>query len=252
MEYFKRETGHYVNRLLGRRKHTVWSAGFSDPVILDHEKALERLKYVYLNPVKARRCTHASNWPLSSMNWIKENRNLTVKRIPRNKVAKLPKRSMTLEEIDKAHFKLSFRGKELYTLKLEPDAWIECYTETKNRDVTSYNDYLSSEIKKEEEKFEKERPCPPTPLHIQATQNIRTEYQPQKFGKKMICLGSTKEIRVKFLDWYKTQCKKLPHFLKKVKNDIAQLSHYPPGFFAPGGFLSSNLIPNQTPFSELG
>ncbi len=40
--------------------------------------------------------------------------------------------------------------------------------------------------------------------------------------------------------------------LEKTKDEILTLAHYPLGFFAPGGYLSSNLIPYLTPFAELG
>jgi REP element-mobilizing transposase RayT len=249
IEYFKRETAYYVNRLLGKRKHTVWCQGYDSPVILDSETAIRRFKYIYLNPVTAKLCKQGKDWPLSSANWKKE---LTVKRIPRDKVRKLPNRPMTLVEINRTCSKLQYRGQETYTLKIEEDAWMKCFTETKDRDQIQLKDYLNLEIKKEEEKIEREREYPVPDLSKLAIENIRKQYQPIKFGKRMICLGSSKEIRVKFLDWYKTLCKLLPKFLKKTKDEVLHRSHYPPGFFSPGGFLSSNLIPSQTPFAELG
>jgi len=159
---------------------------------------------------------------------------------------------MTLLEIEKACLKLQYRGGETHTLKVEPDAWKTCFTETKDRDIKELNDFTYLEIRKEEDRINKERKYPITPLSQLAIQNIRKQYLPGKFGKRMLCLGSTKDVRVKFLDWYKTQCKKLPKYLRQVKEDLIYYAHYPPGFFAPGGFLSSNLIPFQTPFSELG
>jgi len=249
LEYFKRESATYINKLLGKRKRTVWCKGDDSPVILDYGKAIERLKYIYLNPVTAGLCNRGLDWPLSSAKLPLET---IVKRIPRNKVPKLPSRSMTLLEIDKACLKLKYRGQETYTLKIEPNSWIKCFTESKDRDPKELNDFINTEIKREEERLNKERPYPVPELSKLAVQNIRLQYQPEKFGKRMICLASSKEVRVKFLDWYKTQCKNLPSFLKKAKEEVMRLIHYPPGFFSPGGFLSSNLIPHLTPFKELG
>jgi len=249
LEYFKRESATYINRLLGKRKHTVWCKGYDSPVILDHSKAIDRLKYILLNPVAAGLCNRGRDWPLSSASLPLET---TIKRIPRNKVFKLPNRSMTLFEIESACLKLKYRGQETYTLKIEPDAWMKCFTETKDRNPKELNDFLNSEIRKEEDRFNRERTYPVPELSKLAVQNIRLQYQPEKFGKRMICLGSSKEVRVKFLDWYKTQCKNLPRFLKKTKDEVLNQMHYPPGFFSPGGFLSSNLIPYLTPFAELG
>ena len=248
--YLKRESAYYVNRLLGREKHTVWCEGYDSPVILDSETAISRLKYIYLNPVNAGLCMKGSDWPLSS---AYERNEIRVKRIPRNKVSKLPSEELTKSEITKLCLNLKYSGEEVYTLKVEPDAWMACFTETMDRNPKELNEYLSKEIEREESRIDRERENPPPKLSTLQVQNIRQEYQPKKFGKRMICLGSSKEIRVKYLGWYKDLCKKLPRFLKKTKEEvISRLSHYPPGFFAPGGFLSSNLIPSQTPFLELG
>ena len=255
VEYLKRESAYYINRLLGRRKHTVWCDGYDSPIILDSKSAINRLKYVYLNPVTAGLCKKGKDWLLSSYNWIdrsKRSSSITVRRIPRDKVPKLPHRDMTLSEINKACSKLGYRGKELYTLTIEPDAWMECFSDIFYQNPNHLNQVLDKEIDYEERRILREKDGIFPNLNDLATKNIRTPHQPTKFGKRMICIGSTKEIRVKFLTWFRDQCKKLPRFLRQASKDLIYPSHYPSGFFAPGGFLSSNLIPQLTPFRDLG
>jgi len=256
VEYLKRETAYCVNRLLGRRKHTVWCDGYDSPVILDLETAIRRLKYVYLNPVTAVLVKKAKLWPLSSMSWAMISdaaSEIKVKRIPRNQVNKLPNRDMTLDEINKFASKIEYRGADIYTLKIEPNAWMGCFTEALNRDQKDLNNILEIEIKNTETLIEKEKADSFPSLDQLGTQNIRKEHEPKKAGKRMICLGKNKNIRIKFLEWFRGLCKKLPRYLRKSTDEVIyRPSHYPPGFFAPGGFLSANLIPYQTPFNVIG
>ena len=66
----------------------------------------------------------------------------------------------------------------------------------------------------------------------------------------MICLGKDKAIRLVYLKWFYDYCKLLPNFFKK-KGEAIYRTHYPPGFFAPGGFFSANLLPEWTPFASI-
>ncbi len=55
MERFKCETVHAVNRLMGRRQVSVWCEGYDSPTILTLEDLIEKMAYVYGNPVRAHR-----------------------------------------------------------------------------------------------------------------------------------------------------------------------------------------------------
>jgi REP element-mobilizing transposase RayT len=55
MERFKCESAHAINRLLGRRQVTVWCEGYHSPPILTLDDLVERVAYVYANPVRAHR-----------------------------------------------------------------------------------------------------------------------------------------------------------------------------------------------------
>jgi len=42
--YFKRESAHAINHLLGRKKHTIWCSGYDSPIVLDPAKVLDRIE----------------------------------------------------------------------------------------------------------------------------------------------------------------------------------------------------------------
>jgi REP element-mobilizing transposase RayT len=250
--YCKRELAHYINRLMGRRQKTVWAEGYDSPIVLDSETAIRRLKYIYLNPVSAKLIRKGQNWPLSSAFFANQGRaEIRVKRIPRNKIPKLPHRDMTLAEIKKVCAKLQYAGTETYLLKLEPDAWMSCFEETKRRDILELRDILHKEIKREEKALVGRKVGDFPPIDEIKTANIRTNYSPTKFGKRMLCYAKNKLTRIAYISWYRNACRELPRFLREKKKDLIYQAHYPPGFFAPGGFLSASLVPFTTPVSEL-
>ena len=255
IEYLKRETAYCINKLLGRRKHTVWSDGYDNPVILDPETAMRRLKYIYLNPVAAGLIKEGKSWPLSSastFSGLLDSSEITVKRIPRNKIPKLPVRNMTIKEIDKVCSSLQYVGDETYTLRVEPGAWLKCYVGTRDRDPRELNELVLLEINNEEISTEKNREGLVPLLSELQVQNIRKPYTPKKFGKRMLCFGKDKNIRVKYIGWVKDLYKQLPRYLKKTKDEILDIRiGYPPGFFAPGGRIFANIVPYFTPFPYL-
>jgi REP element-mobilizing transposase RayT len=85
MERFKCETAHAINRLLGRRQVTVWCEGYDSPVILTLDDLVEKLAYVYANPVQAHRAASIARYQGVSSWAMFTSGNLTreVKRIRR-------------------------------------------------------------------------------------------------------------------------------------------------------------------------
>src|SRR5690606_33506444 len=51
--YIKQELAHAVNQCDGRMKRTIWDEGYDSPVILDYDKAIETLVYIFTNSQNA-------------------------------------------------------------------------------------------------------------------------------------------------------------------------------------------------------
>ena len=49
---FKTESAHSINRLLGRRKRTVWCEGYDSPILASPVDVIREIVYLYTNPSK--------------------------------------------------------------------------------------------------------------------------------------------------------------------------------------------------------
>jgi len=69
MERFKTESAHYINRVLGRTKHTIWCSSYDSPRLLNLDDVIDKIVYTYTNPVKDGLIHSINNYPgMSSWN----------------------------------------------------------------------------------------------------------------------------------------------------------------------------------------
>ena len=96
--YIKRESAHAINNLLGRRRHTVWVEGYDCVLILDAEKMIDRLAYVFLNVARANLENSIEAYPGLSSWEIMTGRTpfLKGRRIPRETITALPGAALSL------------------------------------------------------------------------------------------------------------------------------------------------------------
>lgn len=246
--YLKGELSHAVNNLLGRKKHTVWCDGYDSPRILDQAKVIERIVYLYTNPQKAglveriEEYPHCSSW----QEFLDGGAELEFFRIPRPAVPKLPRASLSFLAQENITQELLSQGEEEATLFIDPDAWMLCFKEFANADPHQVKEEIVKGVRDKEKHLREAREHPVVGAHALRLESMRKEYVPEKRGKRMICLCSFKELRVVFICWFKEQCAKARewYLLRKAGNTLA---NPPPGMFAPGGVLASNLNPAFVP-----
>ena len=240
----KKESAHAVNRLLGRRKRTIWCDGYDSPQILDPDKVMERIVHIYTNPQRANledrieRYPNFNSWQAFLRGGIEQK----VRRIPRCVISKLPKTTLTLAEQRRVAVKLLEESIHGGTLFIDPDAWLNCFAETKGANAERYKRETIARVRAEENRLDKMRKHPVLGAAELRLQPMDRPHLPKKFGIRMICLSSFKELRVTFIDWYKKRCGEATEAIAgwKVGDWLAK---FPPGFFLPGGFLQSNVNP---------
>jgi len=246
--HIKKESAHAVNRLLGRKKHTVWCDGYDAAVVLDAQKAIERIVYLYTNPAKANLIESIYEYPNVSTwkHFLSGGAEISCKRTPRAIIPKLPKKPLTLKEQYQLRLQLEEQAAEENILFIEPEAWLKCFPET----VEANPDDIKAEIIKsvlgEEKQLAKDRTGRVFGREALQLEDPRQFYQPIKRGKRMICLSSIKRRRVAFIQWFKDYCKQYPRVCPSVPLS-KWLAKIPPGMFAPGGFLRANILPSSIP-----
>ena len=240
--YLKRELGHAINRLLGRKQKTIWCEGYDSPTLLNFEDVLKYINYTYTNPQKANLVETINEYPGVSSWKMYENGVLKrkCKRIPRNAIPKLPKTDMSIQEQKKFAQKLLDKATEEYEFELEPNAWMECFPET--LDSSEIKNQITARIQESESTLKEERTQPVLGSKTLKLRPIDTPYSPQKFGKRMICICHRKELRIAYIQWFKEQVEKARAAYQKFKTGDS-LALPPPGFFTPGGSLKANIVP---------
>ncbi len=252
VEYLKRELAHAVNHLLGNPRATVWEEGYDSPVILDAAKAIERIAYCYANCSEAALAQSIDDYP----NWSTWSdflsaapTEITVPRIARNDIPELPLKTLSFAEQEDFARELEAKGKEHYVLRIEPDAWMKCFSdELAGTTAEQNNELVVKRIREKEADAKKNRNGPVVGAHALRLQSMRRQYRPTKRGKKMLCLASFVSRRKRYVGWFKQQLFRIKE-AKLLSLPALWRAARPPGFFMPGGFLCASVNPAFVPLA---
>ena len=239
--YVKRETAHAINRLLNRKRHTVWCEGYDDPKILTAQDVIRYIVYIYLNPVAARLVASIKDYPgVSSWEmYTKSCVACSYKWIRRSSIIPLTSNEMSYAEQRKYINALIDNSNTEHSFTLEPNAWMESFSETCNADSKVVNTEILAEIRAQEKLLLQRGPV--VGVEVLTAEPINKKHIPKKHGLRMLCLCSNKALRIAFITWFKILQKEARqvYLAWKLGDFTAKL---PPGFFAPGGHLLCNLI----------
>ncbi len=242
-EYFKRESAHAVNRLWGRVGKTVWSDGYDSPILLDAEKVISRVVYLYNNPTKANlvdsidEYIHINSWSVF-LSGIPSREHY--KRVPRDKIPVIPNRKLKRSEQVELDTTLLEAGEGDYYLEFTPNGWLGCFEESRASNPEGIRAEILKRVRSVERTFTSARKTPVVGAKNLGSQLLRAEYTPTKRSKKMICLGSTKGIRVTYIAFFKKAAFAAKEAIRQIKAGVSKIP-VPSSFFHPGGFLSSTL-----------
>jgi hypothetical protein len=244
IRYIKTESAHAVNKLWGRKKRTVWCDGYDSPMVITPKDAMKYIEYIYTNPLSSKRSIRSFRGVSSFWMYAKGVLTRQCFFIRRFSIPALANDIPTLEEQKKILSALRKKIAGKCQFKLEPDAWMDCYPELKNVNKHVLNREILDAIRKKEEAVLSKTSSAQNAPDIPSKEKIRT-YLPDKFSKRMICLCSDIEIRIQFILWYRTLVEEAKKAFERVKRGLS--ASYPPGFFAPGGYMCSNMLPEAIP-----
>ena len=242
--YIKSNSSRAINRLLGRGKRTVWCEGFDSPIILDSEKAIEKIIYIYANPTKARLVDKIEQYPGIST-WHAFSRGKTTRKVRWIKISTispLPSPDMTHTEQLNYMQKLVSRkeNKKFISLTISPNAWMSAFQELKDTPEKETNQRITKEIRKREAEY--------YALGTPAMGAAKLRKQPLDLthtrkakGMKTICLSSISEMVTSVVSWFKEESKEARKIFQQAKHHNLKVP-LPSGFFSPGGIVHSNFF----------
>jgi hypothetical protein len=246
IRHFKTESAHMINRLLGRKKRTLWCEGYDSPIVLTPIRALVAIAYLYSNPAKDNLESCIDRYPgFSSWEMFQSGQTSRQwKRLRRTQFRFIPRDAHNLRGYTKLAQELLNESEETHTFTLEPNAWMEAFGYTSIQDQEKINKRLVERIRFLEERAE----------HLRLRDNKRvmgrerlinqaldTTYRPQRNGRRMWCLSEKRSVRVTFIRFFK----ELMHKARAVRQrwrmgDVTV--PYPPGLYPPSMPKLANVL----------
>ncbi len=245
MGRFKTESAHAINRLLGRRKRTVWCEGYDSPILGNPADAIKQIVYLYTNPTKDSLVNSIEEYPNFNTWSAYRSGTKKVHCIPfkRSDITKLSSLSPSEEEID---FHLE-RLKDLYPdaieLNLEPNAWMEIM-EVTEKDRDKINQRIVSMVSKSDERFRKKREAGNKTV-IGADRlkksSFNLNYRSKRRGKRSYCISSQISLRVHIIQTIKALINEGKEVYRKWREGDHSL-RFPIGIYPPSMPRLGNLM----------
>ena len=245
MERFKTESAHAVNRLLGRKKRTVWCAGYDSPTLLTPEDVVHKIAYTYENPSKDGLEDSIEKYPgVSGFRFRgRESGVMEAPLVARNDFQPLPPGELTEHDYLRLARKLGY-GKKRIRLQLSPNAWLKCFNIIDPRDVADYNERIIREIRDREASHRTQR----TQSHSQVIGSrglvatpIGRAYLPHREGKRMWCICSDKKLRRQFIQWAKALVSQAKAVIDRWRQGDRSIA-FPPGLYPPSMPKTAELV----------
>ncbi len=238
--YVKQEIAHSINRMLGRRKRTIWADSYDIPILLTKNSAINSIQYIYTNPAKADLVDTISDYPgVSSWDMFSNDVSLKkCKHVSRDLVPQLPFPALTINEQKRMASDLFHKSDHEFDFVLEPNAWMDCFSETREatkEQIKRINNQIFKLIEKKENKEKNRRKK--NNIQVKGAtalrrQSMLKEHTPEEYKQKKICHCEDKNLRKSFLEFFESLCKKAKEIYKKWKTGDTRLK-MPPGLFAP-------------------
>jgi REP element-mobilizing transposase RayT len=244
--YFKAESAHMINGLLGRNKKTLWCEGYDSPIVLTPKRALMAIAYLYSNPAKDNLETSIDRYPGFSSWKMFMSGKLTRqwKRLRRPKFTPIARDANNLRGYTKFAADILDDSQEVLTFTLEPNAWMDAFGYRSAEQQERVNKLLIARIrlleKRAEERREKEGRRVMGRERLMA-QVFDTTYRPQRSGRRMWCLSEKRSVRVAFIRFFKALMQKAREVRERWKLGDVTVP-YPPGLYPPSMPKLANVL----------
>lgn len=237
LRHFKTESAHMLNKLLGRKKRTIWCEGYDSPKVLTLTKALAVIAYLYANPAKDNLVASIDEYPGFSSWKMFRTGELTKmwKRLRRPQFRRLPADCHSLRGYSNEAERLLKQSTEAELFILEPNAWLEAFGVLDPLEQVRINSRLVERIRTLEARAERLRERLNKRVMGRERlikQVIDLSYKPARKGRKMWCLSDKRSLRIEFIRGFKKLKQEAKAVLALWRSGDTSV-RYPPGLYPP-------------------
>jgi REP element-mobilizing transposase RayT len=237
VERFKTESAHAINRLLGRKKRTIWCEGYDSPTVLTASEVMRYLVYLYTNPAKDNLEDTINRYPgLSSWEMFVNNQHEQEWAwIHRPAFSGISDRALSPKNYSALAGELLAQAKEKHTFRIDPNAWMKCFGINSKEDQDRLNAELKMRILAQEARYHEQRQRDGKTVIGREKllgQRFDTSYTPERHGRRMWCLSDEKEPRINFITWVKDLIKQAREVYRRWQRGDSSVP-FPLGLYPP-------------------
>jgi REP element-mobilizing transposase RayT len=244
--HFKTESAHMLNKVLGRKKRTVWCEDYDSPKVLSLAKAMAIIPYLYSNPPKDNLVGSIEEYPgFSSWGMYQSGEHVKKwKRLRRYHFRALTPDSHNLRGYTKEAERLLGESSELETFTLEPNAWLEAFGVTEPQEQERVNRRLVERVRTLERRAQRKREREKKTVigrERLISQKIDLTYRPSRKGKRTWCLAHKRSIRIGYIRMLKKLRQEARAVLALWRSGDTSV-RYPPGLYPPSMPKLANVL----------
>ena len=247
MNFVDGEIAKLTVRWLGKRNVKVWGQRYHAAPLLTAEDVLDRMTYLFMNPVKARLVASASEWEGASTFYALANDQVRFyKRILPGQVHRLPNRSFSTKAVERLVAEIANSDATEWELKVDSFAWMECFQVTRGQCREVMRARLCRALEAQERELVSAKGAKVIGVRVLARSNPHRRFRPRKRGRRMACISQNWELRRRFMLVYRAFCVRAERAWKEAiaSNTLPRL---PAGaFYAPKPFRCC-LLPSFSP-----
>jgi REP element-mobilizing transposase RayT len=222
-------------RLLGKRRLSLWEGDAVLAQILDIDKAIDRVAYLYANPARANLVGKIDNYPGAS-SWdhflSEKHESASIPWIQLPSIKKLSSLHLSQKEEMKILAELTSQSEISHKIILQPHALIAAFGNIGNCKQTIIEKVREKESLAEQVRSSEKKSIPSKDLLI--NQQINRPYAPKKRQgeRRIFVLSSIKSLRINYIYSVKEFCRRCSECYKKARLGIASVS-WPNDAFRP-------------------
>lgn len=234
---FKTESAHMLNRVLGRRKRTVWCDGYDSPIVLTPTRAIIAIAYLYANPGKDNLEDTIDLYPgFSSWKMFRANERTRLwRRIQRTAFRALPRDSHNLRGYTKEAERILATSRKNHKFELEPNAWMKALRITDPEEQARVNDRIVERVRRLESRARTKRVQERKRVMGRErliSQPLDIHYRPRRSGRRTSVLTEVRSLRIEFIRFLKQLMDQARRVYQRWK--VGDFSEpYPLGLYPP-------------------